>query len=106
MLTLILNSMLYLGWMLIIIGIVFMAFGVFALFRFPDFYTKIHAGGVIEVCSVPLCLIGLSMLQVNFTNSFKLLIIALFIFLLNPVSTYALGRASLLYKLDKKGRIK
>jgi len=28
------------------------------------------------------------------------------IFILNPVSTHALGRASLLYKVDKDGRIK
>ena len=98
--------MLYLGWILILIGIGFILFGVLALFRFPDFYTKLHAAGVIESCGVPFCFIGLAMIQSEYTSSFKLLLIAVLIFILNPVSTHSLGRASLSYKVDKNGKIK
>jgi multicomponent Na+:H+ antiporter subunit G len=98
--------MIYLGWTLILMGMFFIAFGIIALFRFPDFYTKLHAASVIECCGGPLCFIGLAILQPDYPSSFKLLSIAALVFLLNPVSTHALGRASLLYKVDDKGRIK
>ena len=98
--------MLYLGWLLILTGLFFIVSGIIALFRFPDFYTKLHAASVIECCGGPFCFIGLAMLQTSYTSAFKLIIIAALIFLLNPVSTHALGRASLLYKVDKRGRIK
>ncbi len=98
--------MIYLGWALILVGMFFIIFGIIALFRFPDFYTKLHAASVIECCGGPLCLLGLSMLQPEAASSFKLLFIAILIFILNPVSTHALARASLLYKVDKQGRIK
>ncbi len=98
--------MIYLSWLLIIAGIFFIGFGIIALFRFPDFYTKLHAASVIECCGIPLCLIGLALIQTDYTSMFKLFTITIIIFILNPVSTHALGRASLLYKIDKKGRIK
>ncbi len=98
--------MIYLGWMLILIGMFFIISGIVGLYRFPDFYTKLHAGSVIECCGIPLCLIGLAMLQDSYISSFKLLTMGVILFVLNPVSTFALGRASLLYKIDKQGRIK
>jgi len=98
--------MIYLGWILILGGIFFIASGIIALFRFPDFYSKLHAASVIECCGGQFCFIGLAMLQDNYISSFKLIVIAILVFLLNPISTYALGRASLLYKVDKNGRIK
>ncbi len=98
--------MLYLGWTLIVIGLFFIASGIIALFRFPDFYTKLHAASVIECCGGPFCFVGLALLQTDYTSSFKLIAIAALVFLLNPVSTHALGRASLLFNVDKQGRIK
>lgn len=98
--------MIYLGWMLILTGMFFISFGIIALFRFPDFYTKLHAASVVECCGLPLCFLGLALLQTDYTNSFKLLAIIALILILNPVATHALGRASLLYKVDRDGRIK
>lgn len=98
--------MIYIGWILVIIGLFVIISGIIALIRFPDFYTKLHATSVIECCGAPICLFGLSFMQHNYTSSIKLIFIAALIFILNPVSTYSLARASLLYKLDKEGRIK
>jgi multicomponent Na+:H+ antiporter subunit G len=98
--------MIYVGFIFIAIGMYFIISGILGLFRFRDFYTKLHAASVIECCGIPFCLIGLSFLQVNLTSSFKIVVILLLILLLNPVSTHALARASVLYKIDKDGRIK
>lgn len=98
--------MTYIGFTLIFIGLFFITSGVVGLFRFRDFYSKMHASSVVECCGVPLCLIGLAFLQSGFAGFIKLVLIALLILLLNPVSTHALARASIPYKLDQDGRIK
>lgn len=98
--------MAYIGFILIFIGLGFIASGIVGLIRFRGFYNKIHASGVIECCGIPFCLVGLTFLQSDFSSAFKLIIIALIILLLNPVSTHALSRASVLYKIDKDGRVK
>ena len=98
--------MTYIGFVFITIGLGFIISGILGLFRFRDFYTKIHAASVIECCGIPFCLIGLSFIQTDLTSAFKLIITALLILLLNPVSTHAIARASVLFKIDKDGRIK
>jgi multicomponent Na+:H+ antiporter subunit G len=98
--------MIFLGWILIIIGLFIIISGIVALFRFPDFYTKLHGASVIESCGIPFCLIGLAFMQDNYIDSFKLIIIMLLIFILNPVSSHALGRASLMYKVNEDGNVK
>lgn len=98
--------MIYIGWALILIGLFVIISGMMALYRFPDFYTKLHGASVIECCGLPCTLIGLAFMQNEFTSAFKLVLMAILILLLNPVSTFALGRASLFYKVDEEGRIK
>ncbi|HJD55808.1 MAG TPA: Na+/H+ antiporter subunit G [Rickettsia endosymbiont of Pyrocoelia pectoralis] len=89
----------YIGILLIIIGLFAIFSGIIGFFRFPDFYTKLHAASVIESFAIPICLIGLACLETNLINCSKLILAALLIFLLNPVATHALGKASLLMKV-------
>ena len=98
---------LIIGYGMILVGFIAIFSGIIGLFRFPDFYTKIHAASVIECCGVPLSLSGLAFLQNNFVNSSKLLFAAMLILVLNPVSTTAVAKAALLskekiYKLKQK----
>lgn len=87
--------MIFSGWCLIIIGLFVVFSGIVGMFRFPNFYTKLHGAGVIDACGIPLCLVGLAFLQQNTVNSLKLVVATIFILLLNPVATHALARASL-----------
>jgi len=98
--------MLYAGFVLVFIGIFIIISGIIGLFRFPDFFTKIHAASVIECCGIPFCLVGLSLMQDQYSTAIKLILMALLIFILNPVSTFAIGKASLPYKIDADGRIR
>jgi len=98
--------MIYIGFILITIGLGFIISGILGLLRFRDFYTKLHAAGVIESCGIPFCLVGLSFLQADGASTFKLILIAILMLLLGPVSTHALARASVLYKVDDEGRVK
>ena len=89
----------YIGIVLVAIGLFAIFSGIIGFFRFPDFYTKLHAASVIESFGVPACLIGFVCLESGIVNCFKLIVAALLIFLLNPVATHALGKASLLMKI-------
>ncbi|HJD61445.1 MAG TPA: Na+/H+ antiporter subunit G [Rickettsia endosymbiont of Degeeriella rufa] len=86
----------YIGILLVIIGLFAIFSGIIGFFRFPDFYTKLHAASVIESFGVPICLIGFACLAGNLFSCFKILLAAILIFLLNPVATHALGKGSLL----------
>ncbi|WPY00235.1 Putative MnhG-like Na(+)/H(+) antiporter subunit G [Candidatus Trichorickettsia mobilis] len=86
------------GWGLIIFSLFIIFSAIIGLFRFPDFYTKIHAAGLIDSCGLPSALIGLSCLQHNPLTSFKLILAAIAVLLLNPVATTALAKAALLAK--------
>lgn len=87
------------GSLLIIVGLFVIFSGVIGIIRFPGFFNKIHAAGVIESCGVPLSLFGLALIQTNWTSVFKLILIMILILLLNPSSTHALSKvAKLLMK--------
>jgi multicomponent Na+:H+ antiporter subunit G len=86
------------GYGLISLGFIVIFSGIIGLFRFPDFYSKIHAASLIEGCGTPLSLIGLAFLQDNSSSSFKLVFAAILILILNPVSTHAIAKAALLMR--------
>ena len=65
------------------------------LLRFPDFFTRLHAGGVTETLATPLIIVGL-MLQIELSlDTAKLLLILVFVLATNPTATHAMAKAAL-----------
>jgi len=62
--------------------------------RFPDVYNRIHASTVVVVGGVIVMLLGASVLEGLSSYTLKILIIALFLFLTNPVGSHAIARAA------------
>ena len=93
--------MLYFAWFLIFCGSFFIISGIIGLFRFPDFYSKLHGICVIESCALPLCFFGMAIMQENNNSSFKLFLIAILIFILSPAATHAISRAAWFFKKDE-----
>jgi len=75
------------------IGVVFLFLGSLGIFRLPDVYNRVQAGTKCTTLGAFLTIIGVGIMQPDWF--WKTLIIALFIFLSNPISSHALGRASL-----------
>ena len=72
-------------------GIVIAAFG---LVRLPDFYTRLHAGGVTDTLGAEMIIIGMA-IQSGFTLlTVKLFIIGLFLFFTGPTATHATANAA------------
>jgi multicomponent Na+:H+ antiporter subunit G len=80
-------------------GIVFFVGGAVGILRFPDFYTRMHAAGKGDTCSMLFILTGLALYLMhepnlaNFLVVGKILFITLFIMITSPTSTHALIKA-------------
>ncbi len=84
-----------LSWVLLVAGGGFCIIGALGLLRMPDFYTRMHAGSVIDTLGAGLLLAGM-MLQAGLSlASIKLAIIGLLLFFTSPTAAHALGRAAL-----------
>lgn len=82
------------GLLLLAGGFFFVAAGAVGIVRLPDFYTRLHAVGKNDTLGVAMMVLGLIVLEGLSRNSFKMLLIVVFIGLANPVTTHALGRAA------------
>jgi len=76
----------------IIAGLFFVVVGTIGLLRFPDFYSRMHATGKCDTLGEGLILVGLMVYQGFDLISVKLLFLATFIFIANPVATHAIAR--------------
>lgn len=83
-----------LAWISILTGSAFLLIGAFGLIRLPDFYTRLHAAGVIDTSGAELILLGM-MLQSGLSFvTIKLFLIGAFIFFTSPTSTHAIANAA------------
>ncbi|MBE7637405.1 sodium:proton antiporter [Sneathiella sp. P13V-1] len=83
-----------LTWAAILGGCFFVFITGLGLLRFPDLYSRIHAGGMADTLASFLILGGLA-LQSGFTLvTVKLFFIVAFLFFTSPTATYALAQAT------------
>ena len=86
------------GMVLASVGLIFFLGAAVGLFRFPDFYTRMHAAGKGDTLSSLLILLGFGLItlddfsMVGWLLVVKVLAIVLFIMLTSPTSTHALMR--------------
>ena len=79
---------------LISLGFFLITVAVIGVLRFPDFYTRIHASAKIDSLGVALTLVGLAVYIGLSLASVKIIFIAVFIMLTNPISTHLLAKAA------------
>ena len=84
----------FLSSILILLGVFLGISGAVGLFRFPDFYTRMHAAGITDtLCTA--CIIGGLVLQAGFTLiTVKLILILLFTWYSSPAAGHALIKAA------------
>lgn len=83
-----------LSWLSLGIGFVFLLIGAVGLIRLPDFWSRLHAAGIIDTAGAGFILLGL-MLHAGFgLVTVKLLLIAVFIFITSPTATHAIANAA------------
>ena len=89
-----------LSWLLLIAGSFFSIVGGFGIVRMPDFYSRLHGGGVTDTLGAALIVFGL-MLQTGLTlATVKLFMILFFLFIASPSSCHALANSALYHGLE------
>lgn len=83
-----------LSWILLISGIFFGLTGAVGLFRFPDFFTRVHAASVTDSIAAILIISGL-ILQSDFgLTAIKLIFIMFFLLVTSPTASHALAKSA------------
>ena len=95
-----------LSWILLGTGTIFLLIGAIGLIRLPDFFTRMHAAGLIDTLGAGLILTGLMGEAGWSLNLAKLAMIVLFLLFTSPTSTHALAHAALVHGLKPWQNVK
>jgi len=78
----------------LMLGAFFSLTGAFGLFKFPDFFTRVHAASVTDSIAALLIILGL-ILRTDFDLvAVKLLFILVFLLLTSPTASHALAKSA------------
>ena len=83
------------SWALIVSGSIFVIIGAFGIWRFPDFWSRLHAASIIDSAGMILLFAGMSVQAGLTLVTVKLIIIGVFLFITGPTSTHAVANAAL-----------
>ena len=79
---------------LLIAGVFFALSGAIGLFKFPDFFTRVHAASVTDSIAAILIIGGL-LLQTSFDlNTAKLMFVLVFLMITSPTASHALAKSA------------
>lgn len=82
------------SWTCLSLGGIVLIIGALGIVRLPDFWSRVHAAGMIDTLGSALILLGM-MLQAGLTLvTLKLLLIGLFLFIAGPTATHAISNAA------------
>lgn len=79
---------------LLIAGVFFGITGAVGLFRFPDFFTRVHAASVTDSMAAMLIIGGLLLQTSLDLNTVKLFFILLFLMITSPTASHALAKSA------------
>ncbi len=75
-------------------GAIIMLASAAGVIRFPDFYSRLHAGGKGDTLGQGAVLLALAILSGFSLVTLKIVLIIFFIFIFNPTATHALARGA------------
>jgi multicomponent Na+:H+ antiporter subunit G len=82
------------SWACLSLGGLVLIIGSLGVVRLPDFWSRVHAAGMIDTLGSALVILGM-ILQAGFTLvTLKLLMIGFFIFIAGPTATHAIANAA------------
>ena len=84
-----------LSWICLVGGGLFCLAGGIGVLRLPDFYSRLHASGVIDTLGAGLVLLGLLLQAQSFDVGLRLVLIFLFLLFTVPTATHALAKSAL-----------
>ena len=95
------------GQILIGIGLVFMAFGIYSVLRFTDFYSRVVITAKVDTVGFLTLIFGAMLIEGFSFFTLKLALIVVFELLTSPISTHSIAHSAYTsgYKIRKDARI-
>ena len=84
-----------LSWIFLLVGGFLGITGAVGLFRFPDFFSRLHAASVTDTLCAGLIILGLMLQAPDLMTVIKLLLILLILTYTSPTAAHALAKAAL-----------
>lgn len=88
------------SWVLLILGGFFSIVGGIGIVRLPEFYSRLHGGGITDTLGAALIVLGLLFQAGSVLVGAKLLIILFFLMVTSPSSCHALASSALTQGLE------
>ena len=88
-------ALLIVSWALLLTGSFFAIVGGIGIVRLPEFFSRLHGGGITDTLGAALIIIGLCFAAGGWLVVAKLLMILFFLFVTSPSSCHALARSAL-----------
>ncbi|TWU03466.1 monovalent cation/H(+) antiporter subunit G [Neorhodopirellula pilleata] len=89
----------FIGCFFLIAGAVFSIIGGVGLVRLPEFFSRMHGGGITDTMGAGLVVIGLMFLAGPNLIAFKLVVILFFLTVTSPSSCHALAKSAITHGL-------
>ena len=89
-----------LSWIFLITGSFFAIVGGIGIVRLPEFYSRLHGGGITDTLGAGLIVIGLLFQGGLELTTVKLLMILFFLVVTSPTSCHALAKSALVQGLN------
>ncbi|ABR47355.1 monovalent cation/proton antiporter, MnhG/PhaG subunit [Alkaliphilus metalliredigens QYMF] len=95
--------MMIIGYIFMGLGIVCIAFGVYGIFRFNDFYSRILVASKVDTVGLVTLLIGAMLVNGNIYFSLKIMLIIVIAIMTNPLISHSIARSAYLsgYRIKK-----
>ena len=97
------------SWVFILLGSALLFLGSLGFFRFPNFWSRLHAASIIDSGGMILVVLGMCFQAGLSLITVKLLLIAIFLIVTGPTATHAIANAArvsgLLLKQNFEGDI-
>ena len=84
-----------LSWIFLLAGGALGIIGGIGIYRFPDFYSRLHAAGITDTLCAMLILLGLGLQAGWSLAAFKLALIFMFLFFTSPTASHVLANAAM-----------
>ena len=92
------------SWSFILTGSALVLIGSFGFFRFPDFWSRLHAASVIDSGGMILIVLGMCFQAGLTLITVKLFLILIFLVITGPTATHSIANAALVAGLGRRSR--
>lgn len=89
------TALVIISWFFLLCGSFFAVVGGIGIVRLPEFFSRMHGGGITDTLGAALIIIGLCFAAGDWLVVVKLLMILFFLFMTAPSSCHALARSAL-----------